>query len=192
MNDLAGSTFVFIGRPGSGKGTQSELFVKDLEGEGYDVLRLTVGDLGRALGARQTLIGAWAKTMLDKGAAFPSWLAFTLLVDELAESLKDAKQVVVLDGAPRRLFEAKSLDELMTDLGRPAPRAIYIDISEEESRTRLAARMRGDDTPDAIENRLSWFATEVMPVIEYYDGRLVRIMGEGEIATVQESLAASV
>ncbi len=192
MNDLAGETFVFIGRPGSGKGTQSELFVKRLEADGYDVLTLAVGNLGRALGARKTLIGAWTKTMLDKGAAFPSWLAFTLLVDELAESLKDAKQVVVLDGAPRRLFEAKSLDELMMDLGRPAPHAIYIDISENESHRRLTARMRGDDTPDAIENRLSWFTTEVMPVIEYYDGRLIRIAGEGEIETVQEALVASV
>ncbi len=192
MNDLAGKTFVFIGRPGSGKGTQSELFVKRLESEGYDVLRLTVGDLGRALGARKTLIGAWVKDMLGKGAAFPSWLAFTLLVDELAESLKSTGQVLILDGAPRRLFEAKSLDELMANLGRSAPRAIHIDISEDESRRRLTARMRGDDTPDAIENRLSWFTTEVMPVIDYYDGRLIQVKGEGEIASVQELLAASV
>lgn len=188
MTNLAGSTFVFIGRPGSGKGTQSELFVDWLKKQGNDVVRLTIGDLGRALGKRNTLIGAWVKGMLAAGAAFPSWLAFTLLVDELAEILVKPEQVVVLDGAPRRLFEAKSLDELMTNLNRPAPRAIYLDISEAESKGRLAARKRADDTPDAIDNRLAWFTTEVMPVMDYYDGRLIRVAGDGEIAAVQKKV----
>lgn len=187
-----GSTFVFIGRPGSGKGTQSELFVEWLKAEGNDVVRLTIGDLGRALGKRNTLIGRWVNGMLSEGAAFPSWLAFTLLVDELAEVLAKPAQIVVLDGAPRRLFEAKSLDELMERLGRPAPRAIYLDISPDEARARLTARRRGDDTPDAIENRLAWFETEVMPVLEYYDDRVVRIAGNGEIAAVQETIRSAI
>lgn len=192
MKDLAGSTFVFIGRPGSGKGTQSELFVDWLKAEGNDVVRLTIGDLGRALGKRDTLIGRWVKGMLAEGAAFPSWLAFTLLVDELAEVLVKPEQVVVLDGAPRRLFEAKSLDELMTHLKRPAPRAIYLDISESESRNRLASRKRADDTEDAIANRLAWFTTEVMPVMDYYDGRLIRVEGNGEIPAVQEKVRTAI
>lgn len=192
MKDLAGSTFVFIGRPGSGKGTQSELFVDWLKSQGNDVVRLTIGDLGRALGKRETLIGKWVKGMLGEGAAFPSWLAFTLLVDELAEILIKPEQVVVLDGAPRRLFEAKSLDELMTNLGRSAPRAIYLDISESESRSRLASRKRTDDTEDAIDNRLAWFTTEVMPVMDYYDGRLIRVEGDGEIVAVQEKVRTAI
>lgn len=192
MANLAGSTFVFIGRPGSGKGTQSELFVEWLKSQGNDVVRLTIGDLGRALGKRETLIGKWVKGMLSEGAAFPSWLAFTLLVDELAEVLAKPEQVVVLDGAPRRLFEAKSLDELMAHLERSAPRAIYLDINESESRSRLASRKRADDTEDAIDNRLAWFTSEVMPVMDYYDDRLIRVEGDSEIAAVQEKVRVAI
>ena len=192
MTDYAGTTFIFIGRPGSGKGTQSELFLKNIKEAGYDVLRCTVGDLGRTLGARDTLIGRWVKDMIGKGEPFPSWLAFTLLLDELADSLKKQNQILILDGAPRRMFEATSLDDLMAVLSRPAARGFYLDISEEESRSRLAVRMRADDTPEAIGKRLSWFTTDVMPVIEYYGNRLTRISAQGTIEEISSAIMASV
>ena len=189
MQNLAGSTFVFIGRSGCGKGTQVALLEDFLHKEGYQVLRITTGDLGRELAQKKTLIGAWVQRIFEEGKLFPSWLALTLWLRELENALMDTRQVLLIDGAPRRLFEAQTLDELMTAVDRPAPIPVYLDISEDEARRRLASRSRDDDKKAyTVDMRLAWFTTDVMPVLDYYKERLMTISGEGTIDEVHQRL----
>lgn len=188
MKNLTGATFVFIGRSGCGKGTQAgllELFLKEL---GYDVVKITTGDLGRELAREPALIGTLTKKLLDEGKLFPSWLAIFLNMRAIVSVLTDAGRVVIIDGAPRRLFEAQSFDELMADVGRPLPTPIYLDISENEARRRMQKRGRADDNTDDIKVRLAWFTTTVAPVLEYYGNRLITINGNAPIEKVHERL----
>ena len=193
MKDLSGSTLVFIGRSGCGKGTQVALLESFLKGAGHDVAKVTTGDLGREFAKQETPLGRFVKQLLDEGKLFPSWLAIFLNMRAIVDALTDQKRVLIIDGAPRRLFEAQAFDELMADIGRPLPTPIYLDISEDEARARLHKRGREDDkeTHD-IEMRLSWFKTDVMPVLEYYGARLITVKGDGPIEKVQKNLQETI
>ena len=190
MESLRGATVVFIGRPGSGKGTQSKLLHAACRAAGLDAVRVTLGDVGRALAMKQTLIGEWVNGMMKNGEPFPSWLALSLLIEALEGSLTDKEQVLILDGAPRRMFEAQTLDELMKDIGRPLPRALHLSISPDESRSRLTLRGREDDTAEGIEKRLAWFQTEVAPVIAYYEGRCAEVAGMGDQEEINRAIVS--
>ena len=191
MTDIPGATFVFIGRPGSGKGTQIAMFKEWLAGAGYAPAVISVGDAGRELAKKTTPIGAWVKKMTEAGEAFPSWLAGALMVDALETGLATPQTVLIIDGSPRRVYEAELLDDCMKVLGRPAPVAIVLDIDESESRARLTARARTDDTPDGIERRLAWFKSFVEPVIGYYGNRAMKIRGIGGMEAVRSAIVAS-
>ncbi|MSR73457.1 MAG: hypothetical protein EXS60_00105 [Candidatus Pacebacteria bacterium] len=179
MSDLTGSTFVFIGRSGCGKGTQAALLQTYLEGKGCEVLKLGTGDFARERAQRDTLTGKWIKSILDAGGFFPSWLAGALMIEMIEPQLTAHEQVLLLDGSPRRMHEAEVLDDFMAQLKRSPVRAIHLDITADECRRRLMARGRGDDTEYAITSRLSWFTTQVAPVLNYYGDRLISVSGEG-------------
>jgi len=168
---------------------QGELLEKYLRELGYAVLRLVMGDRGRQLAEQPTLIGRLTKEALARGDLFPTWLALSILVESIEDLLKDKNQILIIDGSPRRLPEAQLLDELMNDIGRSPVVPIYLEVSEEECRRRLQERGRGDDQSLAnIEKRLSWFKTDVSPVLDYYGGRLLKVNGEETIEIVHDSL----
>ena len=191
MADLTGATFVFIGRSGCGKGTQAALFQKYLEGKGCEVVRLGTGDFARTRAQKNTLTGKWIKSILDAGGFFPAWLAGALMMEMIEPALTTHKQVLLLDGSPRRMHEAEVLDDFMRHLKRPPVWAIHLDISEDECRRRLTARGRSDDTEDAIASRLAWFATQVVPVLDYYGDRLISVSGEGNIMAIHDTIIKS-
>ena len=110
------------------------------------------------------------------------------MLEMIEPNLVSREQILLLDGSPRRLFEAQVLDEFMAHLHRPRVKPIYLDISNEESTRRLIARKRSDDTAEAIHNRLAWFTTEVIPTIDYYGDRIIRVSGEGDIAKIQSDI----
>lgn len=191
MSNLAGSTFVFIGRSGCGKGTQAALLQTYLESKGCEVLKLGTGDFARERAGRDTLTGKWIKSILEAGGFFPHWLAGALMIEMIEPKLTGLEQVLLLDGSPRRMHEAEVLDDFMAHLKRPRVRAIHLDISEDECRRRMLARGRGDDTEDAIKNRLTWFKTQVAPVLDYYGDRLISIPAEGDIKAIHDNLIKS-
>jgi len=179
MQDFRSHTFCFLGRSGSGKDTQRIVLEPFFKKSGCKVLHVSTGDQGRALREKGTAIGLYIKKILEAGDLFPDWLASSLWVCVLnVEMMTD--DVVILDSTPRRLEEAKFLDEYMTTTGRPLPIPIYLDISEEEATRRLLARGRFDDKPEVVAERLSWFKTSVLPIVDYYGKRIVKVDGLGE------------
>lgn len=198
MYDLKGSTFGFIGRSGCGKGTQLKLLEMFLHAEGYEVVCIGLGAFGRELAQKETLMARWIKTIIEQGKQYPSWFASSLITQAIFMSLEHADQILLFDGSPRRLAEAQVLEEIMSILGRSPVKLIHLDISEETARKRLISRGRADDIPSAIDTRLEWFTTEVLPVIAYYESppsitaipgkRVIVINSEQSIATVQEEI----
>ncbi len=186
--DMKPKTIVVLGKAGSGKGTQIELLQEKLAPH----LVLHTGTLFRQLVEKQTVVAQRAKKILDDGGLQPAWLASFLWLRELVERFHTGDHII-FDGTPRRLEEAEELEKVMGWLGRTEITALLIDISDEEALARLAKRKRGDDTEDAIHERLEWFRREVGPVAENYEnkGYLVRVDGMGTVEEVAERVSRS-
>lgn len=171
-------TIVVLGRSGSGKGTQARLILARLKGR--SVFYLETGRFLRDLIGRKNVTTEIARTrIMEKGELFPWWFPIFLWMRVLVEGGNGDRHLVG-DGTPRRLSEARLIDEIMAWHGRPLPLCVYVDVSRKETYRRLLARGRADDTAEAIKNRLDYFPRDVEPVIRYYarHGRSVRVNGE--------------
>ncbi len=171
-------TIVVLGRSGCGKGTQAHYILMRLKKAG--VFHLETGRFLRDLIEQKNVTTELARTrLMERGELFPWWFPIFLWMRALVEG-GNADKHLVGDGTPRRLSEAKLIDEIMAWHGRPLPMCVYVDVSRREARIRLMERGRADDTPAAIENRLDYFPRDVAPVLRYYArrGRMVRVNGE--------------
>ena len=97
---------VIFGAPGSGKGTQSELIIKE-----YGLNHISTGDVLRAEMKEETELGQIAKDYIEKGQLVPD----ELIVDMLAKVLdsKAGSKGVIFDGFPRTIPQAKALKEML-------------------------------------------------------------------------------
>ena len=95
---------VFLGAPGAGKGTQATRVC-----EKYNIPHISTGDILRANIKAGTALGVEAKSYIDKGLLVPDEVVIGLVKDRLAQS--DCKKGFLLDGFPRTIEQAKSLDK---------------------------------------------------------------------------------
>lgn len=169
--------FIFIGRSGSGKGTQAKFLLDHLPNMAY----ISTGDLMRDLAKQDTDSGKRIKAILDNGGLPFDDMATTLWMHQIAYTIKEG-QGIICDGFPRRANEAKNLDNFLDWLERKEQtRVLLVDISREEALKRLKLRGRYDDMEDNdIKNRLDYFEEGVVPAINYYkeQNRLIHINGE--------------
>ena len=171
---------VLLGPPGSGKGTQATLLVKQL-----DVPHISTGALLRDAADRGTELGLQAKALSDKGELVPDDVMSGMLEERLGH--KDVSNGFILDGYPRNLAQAESLTILLERLDKPVEEAILIDIEPRHIIKRIAKRAqeegRADDTEETVRNRLRVYAERTAPVADYYAerGLLTRVLGEGSI-----------
>ncbi len=128
--------FALIGRSGCGKGTQADLLIKHFGNFFY----ISTGGLLRNLAKLDTAAGKGIKEILDAGGLAPDFVIIGLWMNQLCNNLRE-DQGVMLDGAPRRVIEAKAIDEFVDFLGRKDDFfPILIDISREEAFNRLTKR----------------------------------------------------
>lgn len=180
---------VLMGAPGSGKGTQAALIVKEL-----GLPHISTGDLLRAAVAAGSELGKQAKAVMDRGELVSDDIVLGLLEERLAAD--DAAGGFILDGFPRNIAQAEALDALLDRLGQPVDEALQIDIDEEQVVKRIAKRAalegRSDDTEETVRNRLNVYAEQTAPVVDYYAQRgvLSRVLGDGSIEEVFERIRA--
>jgi len=128
--------FILIGRSGCGKGTQAKLLLERFPNLFY----ISSGALFRKLAQCDTQVGHKIKAVIEKGELPFDDLAISLWMTEIAYNLKE-EQGICLDGAPRRLEEAKALDHFLTYLNREKNTIVFlIDISKKEAFRRLLKR----------------------------------------------------
>lgn len=123
--------FVLLGSPGSGKGTQAEFLKK----KGF--LHLSTGEILRAEIKGGTELGKKSKTFIDKGELVPDDLINAMTLELLDKKEGDS---ILLDGYPRSLVQAEALDFFLDNKGRKLDGVLYLDLSVEESKKRLAGR----------------------------------------------------
>ncbi len=125
--------YVMVGSPGAGKGTQAQLLSTALT-----LPHIASGDLFRAALASGSPLGREARGFMDSGSLVPDELTVRMISDRLDEP--DAKAGAILDGFPRTLPQARSLDALLAQRGARVSGALYIDVSQEELVRRLSGR----------------------------------------------------
>lgn len=126
--------FIFLGAPGAGKGTQAELLSLKL-----NVPHISTGDILRDEVKKGTLLGEKVMVFMSKGELVPDGLILEVMKKRLEE--KDCKKGFILDGFPRTLVQAESLDRLLNGIGKIIDRVIKIKVSEETIIKRLSARL---------------------------------------------------
>lgn len=184
MSDVR--TFLMMGRPGSGKGTQAKLLAEKVGGKVY-----SSGERCREISANGTYFGNRTKEVVDKGDLMPEWFS-VYLFEEVLITL-EPKDAIVFEGAGRKPLEVKTFDEVAAWLGRPYV-AVYLNADEDTLRARLLKRHemqgRADDARAAIENRFARFNQDTLRSLEFFraKGILHEINAEQSIEAVHADI----
>ena len=182
---------VLMGPPGSGKGTQAVRLA-----ERYRVPHVSTGDILRAAVKARTDLGRQVEATIGAGGLVSDALITELVKERLARP--DVRQGVLLDGFPRTLAQAESLDAILN--GQPLIVAL-IDVPDEDIVRRLGSRRvcescsitqsvsdvsggvehcpycggnlirRPDDEPATVRRRLATYAALAEPLVAYYRSR---------------------
>jgi adenylate kinase len=163
---------VFIGPPGSGKGTQSKRLVERLQ-----IPHLSTGELLRAAKKQDSPVGRLAAEYMDKGRLVPDAVVLSLVGEQLNRPAY--ARGCLFDGFPRTVEQAESFDARLQERGTPLDVVIELHCDEQELTKRMLERAhkegRTDDNPETIRERMSTYKSKTEPVLDYYraSGRLL-------------------
>jgi len=189
------SIYIFLGPPGSGKGTQAKILANKLR-----IPHIAMGDILREEVRRKTSLGIKIEKILAEGKLVPD--SVTGEVARVRLSLPDCGQGFIFDGFPRTQLQAETLEDILKSQGRKVDKVIYFSILLKAALERLSLRrscrgcgavyhlkynppkhsgkcdacggdlyLRHDDEEDVIKNRFEVFLSETKPLIEYYKNR---------------------
>lgn len=200
---IPGARIVLLGRQGSGKGTQCTRLSRH-----FVVPHISTGDILRAAVREGTELGKMAKSIIDAGGLVSDDIMIGI-IDERLQREDALMRGYILDGFPRTVSQAMSLDEITT--AKPLHVAIDLDVPRDLVLDRLSLRrvcrdcganyqstgsdptpwlcdncggdvvLRDDDTPEAINRRLDLYESQTQPLIDFYgeSGRLAQVNGVG-------------
>ena len=129
----AGARVVLLGPPGAGKGTQAKL----LEDK-FAVPQISTGDILRKAVAEQGVLGKQASEYVRRGELVPDQLIIDLVAERLKE--KDCEKGFVLDGFPRTIAQAQSLEEMLKKMGLALNCVLSVQVPHELIVERLSGR----------------------------------------------------
>jgi adenylate kinase len=206
---------IFLGPPGAGKGTQSQL-LKERNG----FIQISTGDLLREAVKNQTELGKLAKKYMDEGKLVPDDLIISLIKEKLQEY---ADKNIIFDGFPRTIPQAESLDNLLSHLNKNVDAVILFKIEDDEVVKRLAGRrvcpscgavyhmvynppkideicdkcgarliQRDDDKEEVIRKRLEVYHQQTKPLIEYYKNKIVEIDATDNPKNIYNKIASMI
>ena len=201
---------IFIAPPAAGKGTQSNMLKEKF---GYN--HISTGDMLREAINSGSEIGAEVKNIIDKGELVGDDLIIKLVKDKLT-SLKG--KPFILDGFPRTLNQAESLDKILTD----DYIVIYLDLDESEAINRITGRLtcncgksynvnidklkpkvdgicdncgsilikRDDDNIESFKVRFKTFLDNTDSILKYYEDKekLIKIDVNKDVQDIFESI----
>jgi adenylate kinase len=184
---------ILLGPPGAGKGTQA-LRLK----EKYKIPQLSTGDMLRAAIDAGTPAGIAAKAIMDKGGLVPDETVVGIVAERI--TAPDAKAGFVLDGFPRTVPQAESLDKILAANNMELDAVIELKVDDETLLGRIGKRasetrasggkVRADDNAEAFKVRLSAYHAQTAPVAEYYAkrGMLKTVDGMASVNAVTSAL----
>jgi len=177
---------IFLGAPGSGKGTQAKNIA-----DKYGYHHLSTGELLRAFEKKSKLTAEEKRNLekVKKGLLVPDAFIYELAFAALKSIFKSGKSVV-LDGAIRNLAQAKKFEKFFeSEKKADAVIVIEVAITDEEAFKRMIGRKRVDDEPEIMKQRIKVQGNNsIAPIREYYRslGVLRKVDGMGSIDEVFE------
>ncbi|WP_267384676.1 adenylate kinase [Cyanobacterium sp. uoEpiScrs1] len=174
---------IFLGPPGSGKGTQAQLLSKQLA-----MPHISTGEILREAISKKTELGEKAQFYVYQGELVPDELLLDLIRERFNQN--DIQSGWILDGFPRNVSQATFLDKLLLELGKFSEQVINLEVSDKRLVERLLLRGRKDDTAETIRRRLEVYREKTQPVIDYYRQhcRLTSVDGNHTLEEVTASL----
>lgn len=202
---------VFLGPPGSGKGTQAKKLSQEL-----GLMHISTGDLLREAVKNQTPLGLKAKEYMDRGELVPDNLMIALI-----EEVMPKEGGFILDGFPRTVPQALALEEMLRSYKRDVDKVFLFDLSEEVVVERLSGRLtcpqcgavyhrkynppkqegvcdlcggkliqREDDKEEVVRRRYRVYKEQTSPLVEFYQKRnkLIRLDASQNIQEVNKRL----
>lgn len=209
---------VFLGPPGSGKGTQAKLLSEKLA-----LPHISLGDILRDEVRQETEIGKQIKQIMGTGNLVPNEITNSLTKKRIIN--KDCVNGFILDGFPRNMVQAEALAQMFAEEKLDLDKVIYFHVSEDQVVDRLSGRrsckqcgavyhvkfnpakadgkcdvcdgelyQRRDDVEAAIRIRFEVYEKQTKPLIEYYQGmnKLEQVVASGEIDEVFARLLTEV
>ncbi len=125
---------ILLGPPGAGKGTQAKRLAQELK-----IAHISTGDILRQNVKDGTPLGGEAKDFMDRGLLVPDELMAKMLKSRFGE--QDIKKGFILDGYPRNIAQAMTLEEIFKAMGLDIDAVIYLDTSEKVIIQRLSGRL---------------------------------------------------
>lgn len=180
---------VFIGPPGSGKGTQARLLKERL-----GLVPIGTGDILREAVRGGGALGQKVAPYVQNGQLVPDDLVNELIADLFRRDSHPTK--FVMDGYPRTLAQAAWFDAVLRQHRLDLKRVLKFTLPDEEVVRRLGGRLveqgRDDDGAETVRKRLAIYHEGVKDLVAYYDrqGLLRRIDATAEVETVYQDIAA--
>ena len=180
---------VLIGPPGAGKGTQSVRLAEYLQ-----VAHLSTGDMLREACRRQTDVGKRAAEAMSRGQLVSDQLVEEVVFERLVEP--DCQSGYILDGFPRTVPQAESLDQWLAKRQEPLSLVLELRVADEELLRRLSERGRQDDDREVVLARLGHYNELTRPLLDYYRNQhlLKEVDGLGDVdeiaARIQQAVRA--
>lgn len=209
---------IFLGAPGTGKGTQGKILAEKKKWP-----HISTGDILRNAVKNGTALGLKAKGFMDSGKLVPDELMNDLVAERLSQP--DCKVGFILDGFPRTINQAKTLDDYLKRNGLILDGVILLDVDSKVLVARLTSRrlcrgcgkdynvitnpppannkcvacggeiyQRDDDNEATVTRRLQVYQEQTNPLVEYYQkyGKLVVIDGNQDVPKVQQQIEQSI
>ena len=177
---------ILLGPPGSGKGTQANFIQNKLS-----IPHLSTGDILRQSVKNETNLGNKVKNIMAKGKLVSDDLVLNVIKERVSQS--DCDKGFILDGYPRNITQAESLNIVLKDINRNIDRILFLDVDFAALQSRIELRSkenneekRADDTSEVLIKRLYEYKTQTAPLSEYYsnDKKFKKINGMNSISQV--------
>ena len=181
---------ILLGPPGSGKGTQANFIQNKLS-----IPHLSTGDILRQSVKNETDLGNKVKNIMAKGELVSDDLVLDVIKERVSQS--DCDQGFILDGYPRNIAQAESLNILLKDINRNIDRILFLDVDFAALQSRIELRSkenneekRADDTSEVLIKRLYEYKSQTAPLSEYYsnDKKFKKINGMKSISEVSHDI----
>ena len=203
---------VFLGAPGSGKGTQASVLAQHLK-----LPFISTGDMLRKEVGNSSVLGLKAKSFMDQGGLVPDSDVISMIKERVTQ--KDCVSGFVLDGFPRNSVQAKALDRAMMEINKEVNKVVYLEIPESVAIDRISGRrvckrckanyhmkysppkaadkcdacngdlyQRDDDKQETVIKRYQIYLEQTKGLVDYYQDRLVTIDGNLPIGEIGKNI----
>lgn len=188
---------LIMGPAGAGKGTMSDLILKE-----YDIPHISTGDMLRENVRNNTELGLTAKSYMESGRLVPDDVINAMVEKRLQED--DCQKGYLLDGFPRTLVQAQAFEKISEKIGKPVECVLALEVAFDVLKERITGRrvcpkcgaiyhihnfpskvegicdvcgselkQRSDDTVEKLTQRMEEYENSTKPVIDFFENKNV-------------------